>query len=257
MAAIREAGHELAMHYDSMDHPWSESEFDSQWRGLTDLFDGHLPATNKNHYLRWEGYTDVLQWCEARGIRMDQSKGASKTGEAGFNFGSCHPWYGVTHSGKRIEVLELATVTQDLLVFAPAAIMHPLLAAVLAHYGVLHLLFHPAHIDRPGVAQSLLDAVNLARANGLEWWTGEQISCWEQMRRTVRWSAGVEGPLSLTSEWPLKEATLLFLLPDPLSVKVGDQEITPQPVERWGFFFQSAVLDIEANHEHPIELTIR
>ncbi|HWB53940.1 MAG TPA: hypothetical protein VG722_07100, partial [Tepidisphaeraceae bacterium] len=86
---IRAAGHELAMHYDAMTPglPWGEDQFEKQWRFLLDQFGSGI-VTNKNHYLRWEGDTEFFAWCEKRGIRLDQSKGPSKTGEAGFNFGT-------------------------------------------------------------------------------------------------------------------------------------------------------------------------
>ena len=52
---------------------------------VTLWFGGERPATNKNHYLRWENDVDVWEWCVKHGIRLDQSKGASKSGEAGFD----------------------------------------------------------------------------------------------------------------------------------------------------------------------------
>src|SRR5207253_7712026 len=52
----KDAGHELATHYDAMSEGtvWSESAFDEQWRQLVAMF-GDQPVTNKNHYTRWEG----------------------------------------------------------------------------------------------------------------------------------------------------------------------------------------------------------
>src|SRR5207244_1010884 len=93
--AIRDAGHELALHYDAMSagHQWDETEFTRQWEKLTVLFGGERPVSNKNHYLRWEDDTEFYGWCERHNIQLDQSKGASKTGEAGFNFGTCHPYF--------------------------------------------------------------------------------------------------------------------------------------------------------------------
>ena len=80
----------------------------------------------------------------------------SKTGEAGFNFGTCHPYRPITPAGEVLPILELHTPTQDLHVFAPEELVTPLLLAATRHYGVLHLLFHPAHADKPNVADSLV-----------------------------------------------------------------------------------------------------
>ena len=82
-----------------------------------------------------------------RGIQLDQSKGASKPGEAGFNFGTCHPYFPVEFDGSPIDVLELPTPTQDLNVFAPETLLRPLLDPRRRH-GILHLLFHPTHTIR-------------------------------------------------------------------------------------------------------------
>ncbi|MCW3098098.1 MAG: hypothetical protein JWL77_3716, partial [Chthonomonadaceae bacterium] len=95
--AIQNAGHELAMHYDAMSDglPWCRDQFTRQFHALETLFRGQRPVSNKNHYLRWEGDTELFTWCEEHGIQLDQTKGASKTGEAGFNFGTCHPFFPV------------------------------------------------------------------------------------------------------------------------------------------------------------------
>src|SRR5262249_6131825 len=84
LEAIRAAGHEPAMHFDAMSPgaTWSEAAFLEQRRQLVGLFGGRAPVTNKNHYLRWEGDTEFFAWCARAGIELDQSKGASKTGEA-------------------------------------------------------------------------------------------------------------------------------------------------------------------------------
>src|SRR5262249_52509159 len=189
LEAIRAAGHEPAMHFDAMSPgaTWSEAAFLEQRRQLVGLFGGRAPVTNKNHYLRWEGDTEFFAWCARAGIELDQSKGASKTGEAGFNFGTCHPYLPVDPGGSLLNALELPTPTQDLIVFAPEALFPPLLAAAERHHGILHLLFHPAHIEKPGVAGSLLAAVAQARSRGLEWWTAEEINRWERARRRLAW----------------------------------------------------------------------
>src|SRR5688572_13315471 len=98
--SIRDAGHELAMHFDAVSDGtrFTEDEFHRQGAALRELL-GEAPVTNKNHYLRWEGDFELVQWCARLGIRIDQSKGASKAGEAGFNFGTCHPFFPVDRDG--------------------------------------------------------------------------------------------------------------------------------------------------------------
>lgn len=253
IAGIRAAGHELAMHYDAMSDgtEWSEGEFVRQWKGLSKLF-GEKPASNKNHYLRWEGDIEFFHWLERRGIQFDQSKGASKTGEAGFNFGTCHPYLPVTPSGAVLDVLELPTPTQDLEVFAPKALLPPLLEAVERSHGVLHLLFHPAHIGKPGVRESLIEAVLAARTRGMEWWTAKRINDWERARRSSKWKdcdAHGGATLDTTSEMP--GATVLVLSQDHVAVTVGGADVECIPVERWGYRFQSVVLD-GAPGEHRV-----
>lgn len=237
---IRLGGHELAMHYDSMTDgfPWSEDQFEAQWKQLCEIFDAK-PVTNKNHYLRWEGDVDVLEWCEKRGIQLDESKGASKTGEAGYNFGTCHPYFAVRMDGSIVNVLELATITQDFEIFIPQAIFEFFLRATIRHHGIMHLLFHPAHIRKPNVAPALRHAVVEARRSGMEWWTGAQINKWERARRSVKWQVCAEGGecgVTLAADEALPGATVLWLV----------AKDTPGAVARWGFHFIPTIVDIEA-----------
>lgn len=248
-AAIRDAGHELAMHYDSMTPglPWSQEQFVRQWEELVALFGGERPVTNKNHYLRWEGDTELFRWCLDQGIQLDQSKGASKTGEAGFNFGTCHPYFPVDFAGERLDVLELCTPTQDLEVFAPEALGPALMEAVLRSHGVLHLLFHPAHIRKPGVAQAIQTMVEGCRAAGMAWWTAREINAWERARRQVTWRdyGQAHGAAQVTLETPaaLPEATVLWLALEVQACQVNGE---PQPVtrvRRWGHDFLAVTLE--------------
>lgn len=255
---IRAAGHELAMHYDSMsdDCPWSADLFHEQWQRLTAMFGGQEPVTNKNHYLRWEGDCELWQWCVAHGIQLDQSKGASKTGEAGFNFGTCHPYFPVDFPGNTLDVLELPTPTQDFLVFAPPAILDPMLDAVMRSHGILHLLFHPAHIDKPNVAEAILHAVAAAQAQGLEWWTAARINQWERARRQVTWSDYRQDPggaqVTLHSGAPLEGATALWLGSQG-EVSVADGAAAQvSTVTRWGFPFRAVTFDAAAGEPTPL-----
>lgn len=256
-AQIRNEGHELAMHFDAMSDglPWTEASFDRQWRELSALFDGQAPLTNKNHYLRWEGDTELFEWCQKRGIQMDQSKGTSKSGEAGFNFGTCHPFFPLDPAGAIIDVLELPTPTQDLTVFVPFALLHPLLQAARRHHGVLHLLFHPAHIDKPGMAQAMRDSVTQARECGLEWWTARQLNDWERARRQTRWISSENG-CTLQTQAPLPEATILWLDAHENAQRavVNGEECETQVVERWGCRFLAVALDAAEPGAYQLEL---
>jgi peptidoglycan/xylan/chitin deacetylase (PgdA/CDA1 family) len=256
--AIKQGGHELAMHFDALSDGclWNEEQFDHQWRQLCQLF-GSMPVTNKNHYLRWEGDTEFFTWCLRRGLMMDQSKGASKTGEAGFNFGTCHPYRPVTPDDTVLPVYELTTPTQDLLVFAPAEIAPLLLETVLEQHGILHLLFHPAHIEKEGVARALLNAIDIGKARGLSWWTAQEITQWETARRSATWRASPNRiTLTTSKEAPLSHATLLMLAPKASELKINGEVVETSCVKRWGFSFHSMACDIAAGESLQIEVSL-
>lgn len=247
---IRANGHELAMHFDAVeeDTAWNEGAFYEQWRTLKRLFGGEAPITNKNHYLRWEGDSEFFEWCARRGIQVDQSKGGSRTGEAGFNFGTCHPYFPLDLQGNVIDVLELPTLSQDLNVFAPDAVLEPLLNAVERHHGVLHLLFHPAHVAKPGVAETILKALRSVQQRGVEWWTARRINEWERARRQVQWGeCRVEGDtvtVHVRSDVPLQEATILFTAQDVRVSVEGTIPIRVDRTQRWGFPMTAVTLDL-------------
>ncbi|MBI5091372.1 MAG: hypothetical protein HZB26_02900 [Candidatus Hydrogenedentes bacterium] len=258
MRAIKDAGHEYATHYDAMSEGrvWSEDEFDAQWRELTAAFGGEKPVTNKNHYLRWEGDTEFFEWLVKRGIQLDQSKGPSKTGEAGFNFGTCHPYFPVTPRGERIDVLELATMTQDMVIYAPPALIDPVLDAVVRCHGVMHFLFHPAHIQKPGVADAFHLTVNKGKERGLEWWTASQINAWERARRRVRWTGHSAGPscrVTLESGAELPGATILWLGNAIKGVAVDGIAMPSQTTQRWGFSWQAVGVTIRQGKACTVE----
>jgi peptidoglycan/xylan/chitin deacetylase (PgdA/CDA1 family) len=246
---IRSEGHELAMHFDAVEDRWDKGAFQKQWHTLTDLFGGQSPVTNKNHYLRWEGDTEFFEWCRRCGIQLDQSKGGSKTGEAGFNFGTCHPYFPVDPQSRPIDVLELPTLTQDLNVFAPDALLVPLLRAVERYHGILHLLFHPAHVNKPGIADTLLRSVRRAQERGMEWWTAQRINEWERARRRVRWLEHREQEdvttIRVHSDVPLEEATLLFTAEHGDVHAEAGTPLRVERTERWGFPMMAVTLPLQ------------
>jgi hypothetical protein len=141
-------------------------------------------------------------------------------------------------------VLELATPTQDLVVFAPEAIFEPLLAQAIKNHGVCHLLFHPAHFHRDEVANAMANAIRRGKEAGLEWWTGRQINAWERSRRKVRItrfkSESSRTLMTLESPDPLSEATVLwFSGSKEATLNLADQPSAP--FEAWGFTFQAVI----------------
>jgi hypothetical protein len=261
IARIAADGHELAMHYDAMSEgcPWSHELFHQQWEGLVDLF-GQKPVSNKNHYLRWEGDMELFDWLVEHGIQLDQTKGASKTGEAGFNFGTCHPHFPVDLAGNVIDVLELPTPTQDLEIFAPTTLVFSLLEAALRHHGIMHLLFHPAHIAKPGVADAIFTAVRESQAAGMAWWTAAQINAWERARRQASWSEyqmkNGTTSVRLTSEADLTGATILWLGEEPVTLEANGAPLATKVVTRWGFPFHAATLDVTAQQALSLEAAV-
>jgi hypothetical protein len=226
--------------------PWSAQQFDRQIGELTKLFGGERPVTNKNHYLRWENDTDIWDWCVKHGIGLDQSKGASKTGEAGFNFGTCHPYFPVRFDGSTIDVLELPTPTQDLFVFAPEAILEPLLAQAKKVHGVLHLLFHPAHFRHQQVVDAILMSIRRGKEEGMEWWTGRQINAWERARRTAKISdcSASDGTFTIATEQELPHATVLWLGDAKLQASGSETSGTHKA---WGFEFAAVTATIKGS----------
>ncbi len=250
-AKIRNAGHELATHYDAISEgrKWSQAQWREQFLKLQAMF-GETPVTNKNHMARWEGDCEFFEWCVEAGIQIDQSKAVSKTGEAGFNFGTCHLYFPMTFAGKMIDCLEMCTLVWDLHTFAPVQIFAALLESVKRHHGVLHQLFHPYHVTNPDVAKSLVDCVREAREAGLEWWTARRINQWERARRSVKlqrfnYEAGTSS-ITLRAESELRDATVLCLNPDHAE--------TGEPFSAWGFNFAAAVETIPAGQPVTIKL---
>lgn len=249
-AKIKSAGHELATHYDAASEgcEWSQHDWQRQHRALCDQF-GERPVSNKNHGSRWEGDTEFFDWCVDAGIQLDQTKSPSKTGECGFTFGTCHPYFPVTYRGRTIDCLELCTHFWDVPAWAPIEVFEPLLESVRRHHGILHHLCHPFHTIKPQVAQAVRLIVRRAREEGLEWWTARQINDWERARRGVRVercaSSAHVFTLTLRSAKRLNEATLLTLRTDGAA---GNADFIA-----WGFAFEASVQTLEPDRDIVIQ----
>ncbi len=222
---IRAAGCEIALHYDAMkespDRQWGFDKLVKQLEGLTTESGATNIIANKNHYTRWEGRLDFFRWIEQAGLKIDGTMGPSKRGGCGFPRGTCQPWRPLDDeaaSPRFLDVYEIPLITQDLDIHLPAKLAPQMLDQAVAHGGVAHFLFHPAHIQKPGLAGTLQTLVQEGRQRGLEWWTHAEVWQWEIARRSVRLTevtaVGKNLRVKVVSGQPLKDATLIVHEPD-------------------------------------------
>ncbi|MGW1682028.1 DegT/DnrJ/EryC1/StrS family aminotransferase [Saccharopolyspora sp. NPDC002376] len=190
---IGSAGHENALHYNAMGDAdlavWSRSALRAQHAWACAVTGEEQLITNKNHYTRWEGWSEFYAWCEDVGIQIDQSRGPSKLGTVGFPFGTAHvsfPLGDVSAGNKLLNVLALPLHTQDLGVATHVAAREVILDAVLEQHGVAHFLFHGANLRAiPGTRRECVELARAVRARGMLWWTSARINSWERARRGV------------------------------------------------------------------------
>lgn len=250
---LKQQGYEIALHYDARTGGtrtcWSKENLVLQYKWLKDEAGLTHITSNKNHYTRWEGRLDFLRWCEQVGIESDQTRGGSKQGTIGFPLGGSQPYFPLddeTDPPRRLNVLEVNLLTQDLVVVCPREYGKQLIDSVLRQHGVAHFLFHPAHIQKEGVAETLSDLVRYGRTQGLEWWTNGQIHQWEIQRRGVRARFDSNRALTLDPEKPLHEATMLFLRPrsDGEAIRVDGRPVKADRHPFHGFEFDAVTLDL-------------
>ncbi|SMF83087.1 hypothetical protein SAMN05661091_2302 [Paenibacillus uliginis N3/975] len=191
---IQEQGHELAFHYNALEKEggiWSPDEFNRQLDVIR-RSTGASIISNKNHYTRFEGWGEFFRWCEDSGIQADQTRGPSKKGNVGFPFGTCHPYYPIAWADEHnriYSVLQIGFLTQDLEhpSLPDVSVIKPFLEAVAGVRGVAHFLFHQQHIHQlPAVRDAVRSLVAAARSMGYAFWTCEEITKWEQSRRSAR-----------------------------------------------------------------------
>ena len=250
---LREQEFEIGIHYDArsggLHTGWSRENFlfQHQWVRRTTGVE-HL-YSNKNHYTRWEGRLDFWRWCEEVSMHSDQTRGPSKKGTIGFPLGGSQPYFPLddeSASPRLMNVLEVNLLTQDLVVTCPPEYGPQLLDSAMRHHGVAHFLFHPAHILKPGVADALTKLLDYGRAQGLEWWTNEQIYRWESQRRRVTATFDSDSGVTLYSPRPLGQATLLLLRPGPeaQALRVNGQTVPGVRRDLHGFDFDAFTLDL-------------
>jgi len=259
---LKDQDYEIALHYDARSGgthtSWSKENFILQHRWLLKEAGLEHIASNKNHYTRWEGRLDFLRWCEEVGINSDQTRGPSKKGATGFPLGGSQPYFPLddeADSSRFIDVLEINMMTQDLVVVCPREYGKQLVDCVLRHHGVAHFLFHPAHIQKPNVADSFAELVDYGRAQGIEWWTNQQVYEWEALRRSLEANFDSSDKFTLRAANPLREATLLFLKsqPEPRSIIINGQPAQSNPQSIHGFEFDAVTAD--AAGEMKVQIT--
>ncbi len=250
---LKDQDYEIALHYDARSGgaqtSWSKENFLLQHRWLMKEAELEHIASNKNHYTRWEGRLDFLRWCEEVGMNSDQTRGPSKKGATGFPLGGSQPYFPLddeAESPRFLDVLEINMLTQDLVVVCPREYGEQLVDAVLPHHGVAHFLFHPAHIQKANVADSFSELVDYVRAQGLEWWTNEQIYRWEALRRSLETKFDACDKFTLHAARPVQEATLLFLKSqqEPQSIAINGQPATTERQSVYGFEFDAVTMDM-------------
>lgn len=192
---VKQAGHELAFHYNALDIDngvWSEEEFNRQLAWLKQAADIDEVFSNKNHYTRFEGWGELFAWCERAGIACDQTRGPSKKGNVGFLFGTCQPYFPIAWAdeGNRLyDVLEIGFLTQDIDHYALAdfSVVPAFLEQVARVKGVAHFLSHQNHIHgQPNVAAAVGRIAEEARRRDFAFWTSKRINEWQRARRTVQ-----------------------------------------------------------------------
>lgn len=223
--AVRAADCEIALHYDAMksdlDHQWGFEQLTKQLHGLSGNSGVREILSNKNHYTRWEGRLEFFRWCEKVGLKADGTMGPSKQGGCGFPRGTCQPWRPLDDEAaapRFLDVYEIPLITQDLGIHLPPRFASQLLDQAVTHGGLAHFLFHPAHIQKPGMADAMQALVKEGRQRGMEWWTHAEVWHWETARRSVRLveATAVGRPLrvKLAVGQPLKGTTLIVHGPD-------------------------------------------
>ena len=220
---VKQAGHELAFHYNALDQQggrWGEAEFDRQFAWLKQAAELDSVKSNKNHYTRFEGWGELFEWCEKQGIEADQTRGPSKRGNIGFLFGTCHPYFPIAwfdRGNRMYDVLEIGFLTQDLALphLADTSVIAPFLDGVKRVEGVAHFLFHQVHLhERPSVNRAIRTVVDEARKRGFVFWTSAEINDWERARRRIR-IEGIEADGSVRIRGELPEAPVAVWIPAP------------------------------------------
>jgi hypothetical protein len=254
--AITVAGHEQALHYNAMADAdiaqWGWPQLRAQYAWAQAVTGTDKIISNKNHYTRWEGFTDFYRWCERVGIEIDQSRGPSKQGTVGFPFGTAHVSFPISDAadGNRYHnVLNLPLHTQDLALAGHESIRDVIIDAAYDQHGVAHFLFHGPHLHRrPETRKACVALAEEVRRRGMQWWTAGKINNWERARRGVQISIRQSDDtveITTTAAQQITGAAILIM------AGVGEQELRDGPgalstVRRHGRDFLQLATDIPA-----------
>ncbi len=224
LARIAASGHEIALRFDAQSGPgpgrWGPEALRAQLQRLRERLRAvaiQAPVySNKNYYCRWEGRLEMFRWLAAAGVRVDQSKGPTKSGLIGWPFGSCHPWRPLDDEVSPpylLDLLEISFASPDIGGYSCRPELGRLLIdAAVARGGVAHLTFHPWQADRDDIRRQLLAHVAYGRERGLEWWTSRRIGDWQFARRAARLAefsiAGGQAVLKLDAPLAMEGATV-------------------------------------------------
>lgn len=255
---ITGAGHENALHYNAMGDAdiasWGWPQFRAQHAWAQAITGTDEIISNKNHYTRWEGWTEFYTWCERVGIQIDESRGPSKIGDVGFTFGTSHlsfPMGDVDEQNRSMDVINLPLHTQDLAWAGHISCRDVILDGAELVHGVAHFLFHGPHLrQRPLTRAACPELAALARDRGMRWWTAGQINDWERARRGVDLDMLAEGNgsyvITATSERALEDAGILISIPGvrPESLSCEDPTVDITPVTRHGRGFAEVTVDV-------------
>jgi hypothetical protein len=216
-AMIKQAGHEIALHYNALDRDggaWGRKHLAAQAAYVRHEAGVDQFTSNKNHYLRWEGGTEFFHWLADEGIQVDQCKGPSKKGNVGYPHGSSLPWFPLDRdTGTFIDVMEIPLQFQDLWLTTPYYPSSTTIAQARRHRGVAHFLFHQIHLHtKPQVAQAMLDVIAQGREQGLDWWTSAQINNWQRRRRSASVTV-CDRQMIVRTDRAVKAATIEVLAP--------------------------------------------
>ncbi len=245
-------GHEQSLHYNAMADAdlahWGWPQFRAQYAWAQAVSGHDRIVSNKNHYTRWEGWTEFYTWCERVGIQIDSSRGPSKQGSVGFPFGSAHVSFPLAPKGSSDtfhDVLNLPLHTQDLAWASHASVRDVILDGAAAVHGVAHFLFHGPHLHlRPLTRAACIELAAQARRRGMPWWTAEQISTWERQRRLVQVRITQDdggADLIVQSNSSVDGAAVLIGDPD---LVPADSSVTYHRVHRHGREFTELSLDL-------------
>lgn len=250
--AITDAGHEQSLHYNAMADAdlasWGWPQIRAQYAWAQAVTGHDRIVSNKNHYTRWEGWTEFYTWCEKLGIEIDSSRGPSKQGTAGFTFGTAHLSFPLSEEDATFhDVLNLPLHTQDLAWAQHISVRDVILDGAIAHHGVAHFLFHGPHLRlRPATRQACIDVAEAARERGLQWWTAEQLNTWERSRRGIRLAlepADGGWDLQVDAKFTVMGAAILLPLP---SGSCSDDGVSVNSVQRHGREFLEVGVDLPA-----------